>query len=295
MRGLLFLAVLLSAGNAEASRDTAFQAHVRELATATKRVLAAWGSAKLDGSRPIRFAVLDEGGEKSEQPYDYVCGDHRCRAVLIVEHAPDKISLVAFDEDTGSPAPHLLWRLWRVMSWTPYAGVPEGHDATTAKPDDWRVLDDHGFRYRLVHKHGEIDVLIGLRDDTLVVFEVHDTNSRHSDVDAEYAREGGCHPRCPCPTLASFQHARLAKHPGGDEQLGGQLDGTRGRRPDDVVRASRSTEPGTLIQPSQRVEHLDRDRDLQREIPLGDPRPDTRDCRIDVTLRMWLCATVFSD
>jgi hypothetical protein len=206
MRWLSLVALLVAAGTANATPDDAFRAHVLDYAKTTHRTLGAWGTAKLDGTKPYRFAVLDEGGETNPSPYYYACSGHECRAELLVELAPDKIVLVAFEEDNGSPAPHLLWR---VMSWDPFHWVPEGYDAEAAKPADWRVLDDPAFRFKVMHNHGAAEVLLGLHGGALVVFEVHDVNSRQRDQDITFATEGVCAPAC--PTLASFQRTKLAK------------------------------------------------------------------------------------
>ena len=214
MRWLPIVAVLATTGPASATPDDAFREHVRAYAKTTNRTLAAWGTARLDGAKPYRFAVLDEGNEKLESPYFYLCSGHECRGELLVELAPDKITLVAFEEDNGSPAPHLLWR---VMSWEPFHWVPVDYDAEAAKPDDWRVLDDPAFRYKLIHNHGECVVLLGVRNGTLAVLEVHDINSRQRDQDFAFATEGVC--TSACPTLASFQRGKLPRRPSPAQNL----------------------------------------------------------------------------
>ena len=196
--------LVASASIAHADPDLDFQAHVRDHATQTHREVVAWGTLQLDGTpRPYRFAMLDEaGGVQQPNLGAYDCGDRWCRGEFVIEQAPDKIWLVTFEEDRLNDT-HPLWRV------TGWHHDDDGWDGDVVEPSqDWSVLPDHALRFKAMHNHGQLDVLLGLRGGKLVVLQLGDVN--RDDTHADYAHHGGACTHA-CPTVASFERPTLQR------------------------------------------------------------------------------------
>jgi hypothetical protein len=194
--------------------DEAFQARIKAFQTTTGRSLVSWGTIKLDGTRPYRYALLEEGNRHPamRNEYVYVCGnnEHTCRSVMIVEEATDKIWAIGYVAERMAKGPEMLMR---VVKWEPaeWNGESSEDMLSAPPPESWRTLDDPALHFKMLHNHGELDVLYGLRGGTFVMLEVHDYHSRHGDTDVMYAKRGVC--RSKCPSLASFESSRLPKQP----------------------------------------------------------------------------------
>ncbi len=147
--------------------------------------------------------MLDEAGGVQEPDLGaYHCGDRSCRGEYVIEQAPDKIWLVAFEEDRLN-ATHPLWRM---TGWHRDDDGFEGDVVDVSQ--DWTALPDRALRFKAMHNHGQLDVMIGLRGGTLVVLALGDVN--REDTSAVYAPRGGTCTHA-CPTLESFERPTLQR------------------------------------------------------------------------------------
>ncbi len=154
--------------------DDEFRAQVGKLATARDRVLLSWGTVKLDGSKPYRFAALGVRLGADNMPV------HPDDAGAYIIEGQDAYWLLAFSGMEGS-AFH----------------VSDGEDATgnASGHPPWLVLDDTSIQHGENHNHGKAYVWFGWHAGKLVVFGDEDVNVR-SDPDTRH-HDYDCAKRCP--------------------------------------------------------------------------------------------------
>jgi hypothetical protein len=172
-------ALLLAAGVARAD-DASFQRVATAYAKRTTRQVGAWGTARLDGARAVRFATLTRTDKKIDRDERATCAGHVCRGAYLIEAADDKLFVVTFDDD----------RL-------PTTAFHRDDDATPS----WRVLDDPAIRHIQVHIGGTTDLRFALHAGTVVVVRIYDEQRRNDWVDD---RTFDCAKSC--PPLAGFDY-----------------------------------------------------------------------------------------
>jgi hypothetical protein len=163
--------------------DAEFRAAVTAFANTTHRRVVAWGTAPLAGTKaPQRFATLAALGGKAATDTDpIVCGNDACRGAYVIEEAPGKIWLVSYTDQR--------WGFTQAFhgpdSWPPAEATPR-----------WEADRDIAIEHHQNHNLGTQVVRFALRDDDVVVLEMHD-EIRAGDVDEVNAPDGKCKHRCP--------------------------------------------------------------------------------------------------
>jgi hypothetical protein len=148
-------------------------------AQATSRAIAGWGTVRLDGERPIRYATLVPHG----------MGE---RGAYLLELAPHHIVELTFYYDGRT---------------SPFA---DNHGAIAES--DMPFTDGLGISISHItgHHHGGETLTFGLRGDELVVFEYTYTDDvtdhEEKPIDQKFPDDFACRPRC--PDLATFHYFR---------------------------------------------------------------------------------------
>lgn len=147
-------------------------------AQATSRYVGGWGTVKLDGENPIRFATIVPDG----------MGE---RGAYLLELAPHHIVAVGFYYDGRTSA--------------------FGDERTGIDPRDdleFREHDETSISHGTGHHHGGESLRFGLRDHELVLFEYSYTDDVTDDtekpIENKFPDDFACRPRC--PDLARFRY-----------------------------------------------------------------------------------------
>jgi hypothetical protein len=187
------LVILLAAGGVASAEpksdpDVAFRAEAKQLATASKRQLVGWGTARLDGTnRRYRFAtLLATGKQEIAQGFESVCGtaDHHvaCRGAYLIEQAPGKLWVIGFSDNRWGPT-------------TPF----HAQDVESSAEPTFETADEDQLVHRQMHNHGTEILGIGFRSGKLAMIEIHDSNRQGDD-------DRVCKSKTSCPDLAKFTY-----------------------------------------------------------------------------------------
>jgi hypothetical protein len=165
---------------APATPDEAFREAIRAQAKARHRLITSWGTVRLDGEHPTRFAALDV-------EVDPKTGDR-----LVGEGA------YVFERPQGDYLMVNYWWYERPFG-TPEGDRPAGEPEWIEYPDKWITHVSHFTR----NTH---DIQFGLRKGQLVVFYFEEYRDHEDKTNKHrFARNGVCKPRC--PALATFSFA----------------------------------------------------------------------------------------
>lgn len=164
----LALAPVSAAAEDEAplTADDVFRWAVVRRANRTQRAVQSWGTIRLDGAHPRRFAVLDA--------LDAVHG----RGAYVFELAPAQFVTLTFQQQTWS--------------------VPVVRGADEDVP--WTISADRSIVHETHHATGYERITFGQRGDRVVVFDDEDVQDLYKpelNVHEVYLNHGRCAPECP--------------------------------------------------------------------------------------------------
>ena len=155
----------------------AWKRGAKQLADDTSRFVAGWGTVRLDGEVPIRFATLLPHG----------MGE---RGAYLFELAPHHVVEISFYADGRT---------------TVFGNTTSSVESTAVVP--FSEEPDTSIVHLTGHHHGGESLTFGLRGGELVVFTYAYTDdiTDHSEkpIDQKFPNDFACRPRC--PDLATFR------------------------------------------------------------------------------------------
>jgi hypothetical protein len=164
----------------------AWKRDVAALASANARYVVGWGTVRLDGAHPIRFATLAPHGYGAE------------RGAYVLELAPHHVVELTFYFDG------------RTSMFAGGDGVE-----TPVEQVEWQVSDAVAISHDTGHHHGGESLELALRDGELVLLSYtytdDVTDKSEQPIEHAFPRDFACRPGCPlAATYHSYWGSQLA-------------------------------------------------------------------------------------